>query len=288
MLEPPLLTPNNLLLLSRAFLELSLWAASLEGMPAPNPGREVLGLIKLQPIDNKVQHIVGPDIVGKYVPSDTDFKNTEGFAGVYKALGVTPETADEDVVFAYQCQVETDKRHHLYYFDSLVELASLRGDQREVLQLAIATERSQDRFGYREIVRALEKLSLKPLVDPHKTFFGYPYSQWPNEDYIASAYQDRKDEIPKKQGSESDLKELKDAVELLAKALGSELLQVVLASASPAKPAVGDMTVDEAFAYLQVSQDTNDNVLCSAVSIMFVSEDSPHYILTTQADHFSR
>lgn len=231
-----------------------------------------MDLIKPKSFEKSLEQMTGPDIVGKYVPSDTDFKNAGGFARVYQTLGVTPETADEDIAFAYNCQLETDSRHQLYYLDALVEVASLRGDHRESLQVLIATERSQDRYGYSEVVQALARLRLQPFHQPGQSFFSYPISDWPHEDTIASAYQDSKEDVPKQQGSESDLKELKDAVTLLAKVTRSDLLQAVVESASPAKPSVGDMTVDEAFTYLQMSKDLNDNLLCSAVSIMFVSE----------------
>lgn len=271
MVEPPPLTPDVVLLLSRAFLELSLWIASLDAPPAQPSGREVFELIKPKSFEKTLEKVTGPDIVGKYTPSDQDFKNTDGFAAVYKILGVTPETADEDIAFAYECQMETDSRHQLYYLDALAEVVSLRGDHRETLQVLIATERSQDRYGYSEVVQALARLRLRPLERPTQRFFNYPISDWPNEDLIASAYHESKEDVPKRQGTESELKELKDAVTLLAKVLQSELLQAVLESASPAKPTVGDMTVEEAFTYLQVSKDLNDNLLCSAVSIMFVS-----------------
>lgn len=276
MLDPPILTPQTVALLSRAFLELSLWIAGLNSDAAATatsqPQRkEVFELLTLKSFEKALEGVTGPDTTAKYIPSGDQFQNAEGFAMLYKVLGVTPETADEDIAFAYTCQVDTDPRHQLYYFDALVEIATLRGDNREALQVLIATERSRDRYGYTEIVRALATLKLKPLDHPSDRFFNYPVSDWPNEDSIAAAYHESKEDVPKRQGSESDLKELKDAVVLLAKATRSELLQVVIESASPAKPTVGEMTVEEAFTYLQATKDVTDNVLCSAVSITFVS-----------------
>lgn len=237
--------------------------------------KEVSELLKLKPFDRALEKVTGSDTTATYVPSGDQFQNTDAFAAVYKVLGVTPETSDEDIAFAYACQIETDSRHHLYYFDALVEIATLRGDNREALQVLIATERSKDRYGYSDVVRALTALKLKPNDHPSHRFFHYPISEWPNEDIIASAYHESKEEVPKRQGSESDLKELKDAIHLLAKITRSELLQVVIESASPSKPTVGEMTVEEAFAYLQATRDVTDNVLCSAVSITFVGPCVP-------------
>lgn len=238
---------------------------------AANTGREVLDLMRLEKFKPALEKLTGPDIVGKYVPSATDFNNIDAFANVFRSLGVTPETADEDIAFAYECQIRTDPKHLPYYLDSLAQVAQLRGDHREALQMLIATERSQDRFGHTEVVAALAKLNLHPIPDPERTFFNNPVHTLPNEELIAAAYQEGKDRVPIQQGTESDLKELKDAVAVLSKVLQSDYLKVLLDSTMPSKPSVNDITLEESWTYLQVTTDIADDMICSAVSIMFVS-----------------
>ncbi|KAK9899710.1 cysteine proteinase [Cystobasidium minutum MCA 4210] len=272
--EPPPATAANNLLLARAFLELSLLLAAMSSAPSVPAGREVLDLVRPKPFTDALERIVGPDVVSKYVPSASDFSNVDAFAACFKILGVTPETGDEDIAFAYQSQVQSDATNGPYYLDSLIQIAQLRGDHRETLQMLIATERSQDRLSNTEVMGALAKLGLSPIPKPNQLFFDQPVNDLPNEDIIAAAYHESKERVPQQQGTESDLKELKDAVTILAKALRSDLLRVVLDSAAPSKPTFDDMTLTEAWEYLQVSSSLGDEVICSAASIMFFSDDS--------------
>lgn len=268
---PPALSPANVLLLSRAFLELSLLLASLSSEAGVPPGKEVLDLVQTKPFAEVLEAVTGPDIVSRYEPSASDFNNTDAFANCFKILGITPETGDEDVAFAYEMQVKHDPNHSPYYLDSLIQIAQLRGDHRETLQVLIATERSRDRLGHTEVTTALDKLRLTPIPVAGQSFFEQAVIELPNEEIIAAAYQESKERVPQQQGTESDLRELKDAVTVLAKALQSDLLKVVLDSAMPSKPTFDDMTLDEAWIYLQADKSVGDEVLCSAASIMFVS-----------------
>jgi hypothetical protein len=256
------MTPNVVLLLSRAYLELSIWGAQSGG--APNgERREIADLIHLKSFETALEETTGPDNVGVYSPSVNDFINTQGFSIHYKVLGVTPETA-------YERQIESDPVHLPYYLDALKEIASLRGDSYEAIQLLLATENSRHRYGQTEINTALVRLGIDPVIIPHQHFFDLKIYQLPSEDEIASAYHDSKTRIAETQGTESDMKELKDAVAMLAKVLNSDLLAVVLDSSTPGKPSVGPMTLEESYTYLQVDSSLLDDVICSAASIMFV------------------
>lgn len=277
LLAPPKLTPHVVLQLTRTFLEISLWLAHISRSEPSGSGQTVSELVLLKPIESAIEQVSSSDVVDKDRPTGDEFSNTYGFSVHYRILGVTPETSDGDIVHAYNWQLETHFEFRAYYLDSLKEIACMRGEKREALQLRLAMESSNDRYGQSELQAAYRKLGMQPTLRDG-SFFGLNIYENVSEDIVMDAYETAKAAVPLRQGTESDLKELRDALSMLAKQTQSVLLSTVLESEVAVKPSIPAMTIDECYTYLQASKDTPDDMLCNVLNINYVSYRTNRFV----------
>lgn len=271
-LVPPVLSQDGRARLIRAFLEISIWSAHLLSIkPAQSSNQTAANLVRVvYGIQDALTPLIGTEAGNEYIPGPEAFVGQgESYAQPYRALGVTPESDNRCVLMAFRAQSEINQNGRPYYLQALKEIDTLRGGPSE-LQIEIGLAASNGIIASGEMLQALRQVRLEPRLI-HDPISGIDFHAEVPEDQLVDAFNNRRDEIARTQGTESDLKELKDAMQLLRKLHpNSDLLEVVLDSAFDHRPAKPVFTEEEAHTHLSISKETEDATLCMAAQV-FVS-----------------
>lgn len=321
--HPPPFTPLHYLILTRAFLEISIWSARLNAVVAGQTARSGEGagiaphdtgaqtashLVALHPFETVLTKVAGRDTVPQYQPTITRgaWQSSSSAASSYqnrsyKILGVTPETPDYYIKYAYQMQLSTDPIRLPFYLEGLKEVSVLRSDgssSASDLEMKVAMESSGGRAAWSEIVEALKILGWdRPQPTAAQCILEGATPDVPTEDEAVKLFTAKKEEIEDSflgQTSPEKLKEagkamkrVKSALELLDKAsYNSEFIKALLSSIADddTKPAIPVFSEEEAYKILQLNKDQDDAMIVVAVQL-YVGRSSraPVYvILATQ------
>lgn len=266
-LIPPSLQGNAIAAFSRAFLEVSIWSAHLNDLsPSQANAQSASHLIALHSgMQDSLSRLIGSEAGEEYVPGIDAFTSTGPTdTSAYRILGVTPESSSRNVLLAYQKQMEVNGNLGAQYLEALKEVNTLRGGNENELSIEIALAISQDMLSLGEILQALRKINIEARCLAQDEISGLRTYEDIPEDRIAEAFNEKRDEIVQSQGTESDMKELRDAMQIIRKAYSSQFLDMILESAFDNRPAKPTFTEDEAYSHLMVTKDTDDSTLCTA------------------------
>ena len=268
------MTEQAVLTMTRAFLEISIWSAHLlKRHPSSSAGQNASNLINLHDsLQGRLAGLIGSEATEEYIPGPnafTDLGHTDIIA--YRVLGITPEADNRTVLFAYRSQIASDPNATPQYLEALKDINTLRGSQPN-LEIEIALAASQDKLSMGEVMLALRHIGAEPNTTSVDESTGLKQIEQVTEEQIVEAYGLKREQIVQSQGSESDLKELRDAMRIITKAWRSDLLDATVMSLDnhPAKPTY---TEEEAYKHLNTSKETDDATLCTAAQF-YVSDIS--------------
>jgi hypothetical protein len=273
-LDPPEINTQSLLLLTRAFLEISIWAAKLSGPLNPGTQQQTASsLIRLKSPLSIIERIVGSDIIEESGLQASFWHNSAAsLEKHHKLLGVTPETADYEIYRTYLSQLMCNPSKALWYTEALKELSVLRNSP--LLDTRVKKEESNNKPAFSTVAEHFSVLGCE-LPKTGDTFFGYDIIKYPQEEVIVECFQAKKDYLTMNGGTESDMKKLKDALAFIAKLGKSELITAVLASIEPAKPEMPTFTLEEAYKHLQVAPETDDESVIVGVHFNVSASRAP-------------
>ena len=265
-LEPPPLTPSASLALTRAFLEISIWSAHLNyRFPPQGNTQNATHLVSLDySVQEKMSRLIGSDASEEYMPGPEAFINLgQTDATAYRVLGTTPEADNKIVLFAYRAQAENNSMFSAQYYEALKDISTLRGSPPELgIEIGIAASRGV--YSVSEILSALQQIQIVPAIRSHDEVTGLREFESISEERIIEAFNNRRENIVQSQGTESDMKELRDAMQIIRKVSPSELLEATLMSTLDAQPAQPTFTEEEAYKHLTMTKETDDVTLCTA------------------------
>lgn len=268
-LDPPAINPNSLLTLTRAFLEVSLWSAALwRSCPHSEPSRvqNATHLVKLLPCRPALERVIGKNSIPTGIITSQWEGGADALKSSYQVLGVTPETPDDYIVYAFERQISSDPLSAEYYLEALKEIYALRGETREELANKLAEEASYGHLAYSELISAYREigLSLRMTGGLMGTMEMY---EAPSEEEISNALMAKQTSIVTGGGTESDKKMMMDALDRLARHSQSEILKATLMSLQPSKREPPKYTEEEAYGHFQMQKDVDDDVILMSASI---------------------
>jgi hypothetical protein len=149
------------------------------------------------------------------------------------------------------------------YYEALKDISTLRGSPPELgIEIGIAASRGV--YSVSEILSALQQIQIVPAIRSHDEVTGLREFESISEERIIEAFNNRRENIVQSQGTESDMKELRDAMQIIRKVSPSELLEATLMSTLDAQPAQPTFTEEEAYKHLTMTKETDDVTLCTA------------------------
>lgn len=180
-------------------------------------------------------------------------------AASYAALGIVSTVTDSIVEFAYSAQCRTDRHGQPRYIDCLEEIYRTRDSPS--LQHFWATEKSKGVWGESDLEKAYELFGFGSHNGMETDMPQIP-SEVP-ETMITDAFATRFIEA---EGDPARRSELKDAVEVIAKARKSELIRASVASLEmeASKP---KMTAERAYQVLETHESYDDDMLIALYDI---------------------
>ncbi|GAA5867533.1 hypothetical protein JCM1840_002542 [Sporobolomyces johnsonii] len=255
--------------LLRCWLELGLWLEDYQKRYPPEGTAKRDFRVVLKPGKPALTAAMGGDDLARIDPNQgwttvsrsasTRFSPMDPLADEYSRLGCTPDLADETIVTVYDAQTEAWAPNIPSFLEALSQIANARAS--DTLKTKVAIEHSKGRHTRSELDRAYAELRLPSGVNGDDL----------TEDQICDAFHVRDPEVTHPERK----KVLREAMEVIAGARGSDLIKAMLVSMGDGDETASKpkMDVERAYKVLEVDVTTDDDMLVTVYG--FRLDDAP-------------